>query len=116
VDPTRLACFLLVVAAPLVLASCGGRNNLAANERCHEQIVVSLAPGVMRTDRVEDRLQDDAEVKLEYLRSTSPTLFVYSLSAKGRDPGCTHALSRLRQDSRVRFAEPDLRRTVNGFN
>jgi hypothetical protein len=43
-------------------------------------------------------------------------LFVYSLSAKGRDPGCTHALSRLRQDSRVRFAEPDLRRTVNGFN
>jgi hypothetical protein len=116
VDPTRLACFLLVVAAPFALASCGGRNNIAANERCHEQIVVSLAPGVARTDRVEDRLQDDAEVKLEYLRSTSPTLFVYSLSAKGRDPGCKRALSRLRQDSRVRFAEPDLRRTVNGFN
>jgi len=78
--------------------------------------VVSLSPGVIRTGRVEDGLQDGAEVKLEYLRSTSPTLFVYSLSAQGRDPGCRLALTRLRQDSRVRFAEPDLRRAVNGFN
>jgi hypothetical protein len=116
VDSTRLASFLLLVVASFVVASCGGQKNIAANEKCHEQIVVSLSPGVMRTDRVEDGLQDDAKVKLEYLRSTSPTLFVYSLSAKGRDPGCKLALVRLRQDSRVRFAEPDLRRTVNGFN
>jgi hypothetical protein len=116
VDSTRLACILLIVTAPLALASCGGRNNVAREYRCNEQIVVSLSPGVMRTGRVENGLQDDAKVRLEYLRSTSPTLFVYTLSAEGKDPGCKRALSRLRQDSRVRFAEPDLRRAVNGFN
>jgi hypothetical protein len=61
------------------------------------------------------RLEDDADVKLEYVRSTSPTLFVYSLSAGGVDPGCRGALSRLRQDSQVRFVEPNSRRTVRGF-
>jgi hypothetical protein len=76
---------------------------------------LSLAPGVGRTDRVMDRLEDDANVRLEYVRSSSPTLFVYSLSARGKDPGCRGALSRLRQDSQVRFAELDGRRTVRGL-
>lgn len=78
-------------------------------------MVLSLAPGVIRTDREMDRLEDDADVKLEYVRSTSPTLFVYSLSTRGVDPGCRSALSRLRQNSHVRFVEPDSRRTVRGF-
>jgi hypothetical protein len=77
--------------------------------------VLSLSPGVGRTERVMDRLQDDADVSLDYQRTTSPTLFVYELSARGKDPGCRSALSRLRQDSRVRFAEPDRRRTVHGL-
>ena len=76
--------------------------------------MLSLAPGVGRTDREVDRLQDDANVELEYVRSTSPTLFVYSLSARGSDPACRGALSRLRQDSHVRFVEPESRR-VRGF-
>jgi len=59
-------------------------------------------------------MQEDANVSLEYVRSTSPTLFVYSLSARGADPGCRNALSRLRQDSHVRFVEPESRR-VRGF-
>jgi hypothetical protein len=62
-----------------------------------------------------DRLEDDAKVRLEYVRSSSPTLFVYSLSTRGKDPGCRGALSRLRQDSQVRFAELDGRRTVRGL-
>jgi hypothetical protein len=66
--------------------------------------MLSLAPGVGRTDRVMESIEDDADVRLEYLRSAGPTLFVYTLSARGRDPGCANALSRLRQDSRVRFA------------
>jgi hypothetical protein len=77
--------------------------------------MLSLAPGVNRTGREMDRLEDDAGVKLEYVRSATPTLFVYTLSARGADPGCKSALSRLRQDSHVRFAEPDSRRTVQGF-
>ena len=77
--------------------------------------MLSLAPGVGRTDRVIEGLEDDAGVRLEYQRSTSPNLFVYSLSARGKDPGCRGALSRLRLDSRVRFAEPDSRRTVHGL-
>jgi hypothetical protein len=101
--------------APLALVSCGGNPNIARAEQCREQIVLGLAPGVGRTDREMDRMEDDAQVKLEYLRSTSPTLFVYSLSARGKDPGCQGALSRLRQNSHVRFAEPDGRRTVHGL-
>ena len=62
-----------------------------------------------------DRLADDTDVQLEYLRSTSPTVSVYALSTRGKDPGCQGALSRLRQDSHVRFAEPDSRRMVRGL-
>jgi hypothetical protein len=96
------------------LASCGGNTYIAPENQCRQQVVLSLAPGIVRTDREMDRLEDDAEVTLQYVRSTSPTLFVYSLSTGGSDPGCRHALSRLRQDSRVRFVEPARRRTV-GF-
>lgn len=77
--------------------------------------MLSLSPGVVRTDREMDRLEDGANVKLEYVRSSTPTLFVYSLSARGVDPGCRSALSRLRQDSHIRFVEPESRRTVRGF-
>jgi hypothetical protein len=107
---------MVVALAPLGFVSCGGQPNVARAEQCREQIVLSLSPGVGRTDRVMDGLEDDAEVRLEYLRSSSPNLFVYSLSADGRDPGCQGALSRLRRDSRVRFAEPDSRRTVHGLS
>jgi len=106
---------LAISVAPLVLAACGGNSNIARAEQCREQITLSLAPGVFRTERVEDALQDDAEVNLTFLRSTGPTLHVYELSARGQDPGCRSALTRLRQDSRVRFAEPAARRKVNGF-
>jgi hypothetical protein len=106
---------LVISIAPLALAACGGNSNIARAEQCREQITLSLSPGVFRTQRVEDRLQEDAGVRLEFLRSTSPTLFVYELSARGKDPGCRSALTRLRQDSRVRFAEPDRRRTVHGL-
>jgi hypothetical protein len=118
VHSIRFACFaraaLVVGFAPLVLVSCGGNSNIAREQQCKEQIVLSLAPGVLRTDRVMDRLADDTEVELEYLRSASPTLFVYSLSSRAKDPGCQSALARLRQDSQVRFAEPDGRRTARG--
>jgi hypothetical protein len=56
-------------------------------------------------------LSRGADVRLEYLRSSSPNLHVFRLTAPGKDPQCQGALARLRQDSRVRFAEPDARRT-----
>jgi hypothetical protein len=112
VDSTRIA---LLVLMGYGLTACGSNPKVARIDQCHEQITMSLSPGVGRTDRVIDGLQDDADVRLEYVRSTSPTLFVYSLSTPAKDPGCTRALSRLRQDSRVRFVEPDYKRTVHGF-
>jgi hypothetical protein len=106
----------LVALIPLALTACGGGQNIARSEKCQdEQITFSLAPGIGRTDRVMEDLEDDAKVRLEYQRSASPVLFIYTLSAKGRDPGCNLALARLRQDSRVRFAEPDNRRHVHGL-
>ncbi len=119
VHSIRFACIaraaVVVAFTPLTFVSCGGNSNIARADQCRQQIVISLAPGVGRTDREMDRLADDTEVQLEYLRSTSPTLFVYSLSARGKDPGCQGALARLRQDSHVRFAEPDGRRNVHGL-
>jgi len=96
--------------------ACGGRQTVAASDRCREQIVLSLSPGVSRTDRVIEGLEKTAGVSLEYLRSVSPNLFVYTLSSKARDPGCSRALARLREDSHVRFAEPDARRAPHGFS
>lgn len=100
----------------MALASCGGNTYVAREDQCRQQVVLSLSPGVTRTDREMDRLQDDTNVSLEYVRSTSPTLFVYSLSTDANDPGCRSALSRLRQDSHVRFVEPESRRRGGGFD
>ncbi len=83
----------------------------ANSSQCVEQITLSLAPGFVRTGKLVGELSNGADVKLEYLRSASPNLFVFMLTAKGKDPGCSHALGRLRLDSRVRFAEVDRRRT-----
>jgi hypothetical protein len=112
---TRVACLALVSLGSLALASCGSNKVVAREDQCREQVILSLAPGVIRTDREMDKLEDSAEVKLEYVRSTSPTVFVYSLSTRRADPGCRSAMSRLRQDSHVRFVELDGRRTVRGF-
>src|SRR5690348_8230847 len=80
---TRLARLALITLAPLALISCGGNKNIAREDQCREQVVLSLSPGVLRTGREMDRLEDGADVKLKYVRSSSPTLFVYSLSAGG---------------------------------
>ena len=106
---------VLLPLAPFVLSACGSQPKIPLAERCNEQIMLSLSPGVGRTDRVMEGLEEDARVHLEFLRSAGPTLHVYTLTAKGRDPGCVSALSRLRQESNVRFAEPERRRAIHGF-
>ena len=106
----------LAVLACVAASGCGGNPPVSrAAGQCSEQIVLSFNPGVRRTEDLAEDLADRVDGSLEYQRSTSPNLFVYSLSARGKDPGCRGALSRLRQDSRVRFAEPDSRRTVHGL-
>jgi hypothetical protein len=111
----RFPLLLLAALAPLALSACAGHPNVAdAGSRCNEQITLSLAPGFDRTDKVIKELSRGAAVRLDYLRSTSQNLHVYRISADGKDPQCVNALARLRQDSRVRFAEPDVRRTTFG--
>lgn len=103
---------LLPMLAAVGLTACGGHTNVSrAQGGCDEQITLSLAPGLSRTDRVIGELSKGAEVRLEYLRSSSPNLFVYRLTSKGKDPQCRNALARMRQDSHVRFAELDQRRS-----
>jgi hypothetical protein len=102
----------LTAILPLALSACGGHTNVSQDgSRCSEQIILSLAPGFDRTGKVIKELSRGADVRLEYLRSSSPNLHVYRLTSDGKDPECHEALARLRQDSRVRFAEPDERRT-----
>jgi hypothetical protein len=102
-----------VLFATFCVAACGGHTPvLSAGERCNEQITLSLAPGVLRTARVVNDLSRGADVDLKYVRSVSTNLHVFMLTADGRDPQCHNALTRLRQDSHVRFAEPDGHRTA----
>lgn len=108
----RFSPLFLGVLAPFILGGCGGNTNVSrADGGCHEQIILSLAPGFGRTDKVIGDISHQARVRLEYLRSASPTLHVYELTAKGKDPQCHGALARLRQDSHVRIAELDARRS-----
>jgi hypothetical protein len=113
VSKVHLRRLALTALAPLAFAACGGghANISRAAGGCSEQIILSLAPGFARTDKIIGELSRGADVQLEYLRSASPNLFVYRLTSKGRDPGCKNALARLREDSRVRFAEPDAHRS-----
>lgn len=104
----------LAIAAlvPLAISACGGHANVSrASGGCDEQIILSLAPGFDRTDKVVKELSRGAYVRLEYLRSASQTLHVFKLSAEGKDPECHNALARLRQDPHVRIAELDARRS-----
>jgi hypothetical protein len=104
--------FALAILAPLALSACGGHTNvLSAGERCSEQVILSLAPGILRTDRVIKDISRSSDVHLEYLRSASTNLHVFTLTSNGKDPQCHDALARLRQDSHVRFAEPDAHRS-----
>jgi hypothetical protein len=96
------------------LSACAGHTNVSELDRCNEQITLSLAPGFDRTDKVIKELSRGADVRLDYLRSASQNLHVYHISSDRKDPQCVNALARLRQDSRVRFAEPDVRRTTFG--
>jgi hypothetical protein len=101
------------LAASLLLSACGGHTPVSsAADRCNEQITLSLAPGVLRTDRVVDDVSEGADVHLKYLRSASTNLHVFTLTADGKDPQCLSALVRLRQDSHIRFAEPDRHQTA----
>jgi hypothetical protein len=111
--PTRRF-FPLAIAAlvPLAISACGGHTNVSrVGEECSEQIILSLAPGFDRTDKVVKELSRGAHVRLKYLRSASQTLHVFMLTADGKDPECHDALARLRQDRHVRIAELDGRRT-----
>jgi hypothetical protein len=108
----RIPPLALAALLPLALGACGGHTNVSGIEnRCSEQITLSLAPGYDRTDKVIKELSRGADARLQYLRSSSPNLHVYRLTSDAKDPECHEALARLRQDSRVRFAEPDERRT-----
>lgn len=72
---------------------------------------MSFNPGVRRTNDLAEDLADHVKGRLEFVRASTPNVFVYSLTSRAKDPGCTQALARLRMDSRVRFAEPDARRS-----
>jgi len=117
-SPVRLSGVVLCLRASFTLLvgfaipGCGSAPPVSrAAGQCSEQIVMSFNPGVRRTEDLAEDLADRANGRLEYVRASTPNLFVYTLTSRAKDPGCTQALTRLRMDSRVRFAEPDARRS-----
>jgi hypothetical protein len=108
----RIVSLAFAALLPLAVAGCGGHTNVVRSvDRCNQQIILSLSPGLTRTRTLIKQLARDTHVHLQYVRSTSPNLHVFMLSSTGRDPECDDALVSLRQDSRVRFAEIDERRS-----
>jgi len=56
-----------------------------------------------------------ARVGLSYIRSVTPALHVFTLTASDAgDPSCERALARLRAEPRVRSADIDARRQIQG--
>jgi len=95
---------------PSAAAERAGNPADAAQSTCSTQVIVSLAPGT-RNPPEDDLVKDigrKAGVNLVYLRSVTPELLVFSLTAAGDD--CDRAVGRLRSDPRVRSVDIDRRR------
>lgn len=75
-------------------------------------VLVTFIPGIAQPpspDLVSD-LALRAHIRLEFVRSIWGDLDAFKLSVDGPDPGCRNALERLRQDARIRSADPDQQR------
>jgi hypothetical protein len=87
---------------------------IASGARCTLRVIVSFAQGDAPAPPDAAFLQElasAARLELTYVRSLTPALHVFVLSADGADdPDCQQALGRLRSDPRVRSADTDQRR------
>lgn len=106
----------LILAA--VLAGCTPVMTPAATHEdgCHIRVIIAFAPaqGVPPDAHFVTNLAHTAAVQLTFLRSIGPGLDLFALSTTERDPSCRDALGRLRHDPRVRSADVDQRRRVQG--
>jgi hypothetical protein len=109
-----------VAASPTVLGAAQAPSPsppasvTASGARCTLRVIVSFAQVGAPTPPEASFLQalsSAARVELTYVRSLTPALHVFVLSAAGADdPDCQQALGRLRSDPHVRSADTDQRR------
>ena len=107
----------VAVAMSSLLAACAtdygmGDAPVAEMQRCTAQVIVTLAavPTIEPDQALIADLSRVANVQIAYLRSISPGVQVYSLSAEDAEARCTNAIERLRKDARVRSIDLDQRR------
>ncbi len=83
---------------------------------CHVRVIVAFASpqGAPPDAHFVTNLAHATAVQLTFLRSIGPGLDLFALSSSERDPSCRNALARLRHDRRVRSADVDQRRRVQG--
>jgi hypothetical protein len=109
------------VAMTTLIAACAtdyGMGSAADGkmQRCTAQVIVTLAavPTVEPDPALIADLSRVAQVQITYLRSISPGIQVYTLSAEDAEARCNNAIERLRQDARIRSIDLDQRRSPQG--
>ena len=119
---TRLMAATLLGAMILTTYGCATPVDPPANlpadlvNACHTRVVITFAQswGERPGDDVVKEISRATNVVLVFVRAAGPGLYVFELDADDTDESCSLALARLRSDERVRSADFDQRRHVQG--
>ena len=110
----RLRRHLLWVLGSVVFVACAGPRPPAG---CSLRVIIAFSQDFQSAPDpafVRD-VARAARVELTYVRSITPALHVFTLAAAdGGEAGCEKALARLRSEPRVRSADIDARRKLQG--
>jgi len=82
-------------------------------DSCSTEVIVAFSKdqGSRPIDALVSDLAATDRVRLTFLRTVGPGLYLFSLQASER--GCGHAIERLRRDARVRSVDLNRRRTAS---
>ncbi|HUN73516.1 MAG TPA: hypothetical protein VMU40_03275 [Steroidobacteraceae bacterium] len=82
-------------------------------DSCSTQVIVGFSKdhGSRPPARFVSDLASSDRVRLRFLRTVGPGLYLFSLRASEQD--CSHAIERLRRDARVRSVDLNRRRTAS---
>ncbi len=98
-----------------LLAACAASAQAGSSQGdpCATRVIVAFSKdqGTRPSDRFVGDLAHADGVRLEFMRTVGPGLYLFSLTAP--DVDCRDALERLRRDGRVRSVDVDERRNIH---
>jgi hypothetical protein len=90
---------------------------MADSAACQVQIIVLPAAGTapLSDERALQSLEEQAHVKLRFVRAIGPKLYLLVLADGDNDPNCSAAIARLQADPRLLSVERDARRQPQDY-